>query len=265
MNELLAPRYIFVSYATADLALAKFVTELLECRLAPPVEVFLAKRNIEPGSDPLGTMLKGRLLRASALVALCSRDSRHSPWLWWETSSVWTRSQLVVPLFVDVEAGEFGGPLVLLSQGRRLFEASDLTEALHTIVESLAPGSDHRALQEDELAELRRFEQSYRNRPRTGGATRLGLLKEIRDLILESKDAAREARDHGDEVTPRLINAERRIRTAIKQLGDDQLPNELTNFANQAQNARWTLSNWQAADAAVDRMIIDATDGLGQP
>jgi len=52
---------------------------------------------------------------------------------------------------------------------------------------------------------------------------------------------------------------------AIKQLGDDQLPNELTNFANQAQNARWTLSNWQAADAAVDRMIIDATDGLGQP
>lgn len=260
MNEPPGPRYVFVSYATADLALAQFVTGLLECQLAPPIQVFLAKRDLEPGSDPLGTMLKERLLRASALVAVCSRDSRLSPWLWWETSSVWTRDQLVVPLFVDVEPGEFGGPLVLLRQGRRLFEASDLSEALHAIVESLAPGSEQRALQEDELAQLRRLEQVYRDRRRTGGATRLAILKELRDLILESKDAAREARDRNDEVTPRLINAERRSRTAIKQLGDPQLPNELSNFASQAQSARWALSNWQTADAVIEKMIIDATD-----
>jgi hypothetical protein len=105
------------------------------------------------------------------------------------------------------------------------------------------------------------WEPEGRDRSRSSrrGAIRLGLLKELRDLILENKDAARMALDNGDQVTPRLINAERRIWTAMKQLGDQEFPLDLTNFANQAQNAHWAMGHWEAADTAVERMIIDAT------
>lgn len=126
-------------------------------------------------------------------------------------------------------------------------------------------GEGSRSPENSGLPESRESEGDSRGSPRLPGAFRLSLLKELRDLVLEAKDAAREALDKGDQVTPRLINAERRIKTTIKQLGDGQLPHELANFVNQAQNAHSTMSRWQAADAVVEEMIIVATQALGQP
>lgn len=260
MSEQPAPPCVFVSYATADIVLAQYVARVLERRLESSAEVFVAKRDIRPGSDPLATILAERLLHATALVALCSRESRNSPWLWWESSSVWTRRGLVVPLFVDVEAGEFGGPLVLVRQGRRVFDAGDLSEALRAVVEYVVPGLGGSALEEGELSELRNIEGEYRRRRRTRGATRLGLLERLRELVLECKNGAREAIDNGDQVTHRLIDAERHIKTTMKQLGDDDFPLDLVNFASQAQNALSVMQWWQAADAIVEKMIIEATE-----
>lgn len=257
MNEPPAPRYVFVSYATVDLALAEFVTRLLECRLTPPAEVFLAKRDIEPGIDPLAKMLKERLLIASALVALCSRDSRLSPWLWWETSSVWTRGNLAVPLFVDMNPNEFGGPLVLLSQGRQMFDANELNEALWTIVEGVIPGTGCRALEGRELAELARLEGEYRRRPRIGANLRRELLNDLLKLILESKDAAQVARRQGTLVTSDLINLAKQSRTVIGQLGEDCMPLEVKNWMGQGQDAAWVLNRWQNAYFEVEQMLLN--------
>jgi hypothetical protein len=192
---------------------------------------------------------------------VCSRESRSSPWLWWESSSVWTNGRLVVPLFVDLEAGEFGGPLVLVRQGRHLFRDDDLCQALRAVLEYVALGTGEVALRESELAELRRLEGEYRRRPGTTGATRLSLLKELQTLILESKNAAREALDRGrgDQVTPRLIDVEALIRTVVEQLGDTQLSTKLFNYLAQVQNAYSTISRWQEANEVVKKMIVEAT------
>jgi hypothetical protein len=99
-------------------------------------------------------MLEDQLLRAEALVAMCSRRSKGSPWLWWESAAVWARAGLVVPLFVDVEPGSFGGPLTLVCQGRRFQDPADLFSAVRSIVEKVSPGRECPELTPAEVAEL---------------------------------------------------------------------------------------------------------------
>lgn len=111
---------------------------------------------------------------------------------------------------------------------------------------------------EGERPESREPERDDRTRLRESRATRLGLLKELLDGILECKDAAREALDSGDQVSPSLINAEKRVRTTMKQLGDHEFPLDLTNFAGNAQHAVTAMSMWQAAYAAVEAMLMEA-------
>jgi hypothetical protein len=91
----LIAKYVFISYDTAEYDLANYMAKVLERRLVPGVSVFVAKRDISPGANPLKVMLEEQLLRAEALVALCSSRSKTSPWLWWESSAVWARGHLV--------------------------------------------------------------------------------------------------------------------------------------------------------------------------
>jgi hypothetical protein len=133
----LAPRFVFISYATIELDLAVFVAELLERRLSSTVTVFVAKLDIGPGKDPRKTMLEEQLLRAEALVAICSVASKQSGWLWWEASSVWTRRKLVLPLFTNISPGDFDGPLTMVCQGRQLFDPPELSDALGEVVSAI--------------------------------------------------------------------------------------------------------------------------------
>jgi TIR domain len=156
----LVARYIFISYATAEYDLAVFLANVVQKRMLPGITVFVAKRDIPAGADPLRTMLEEQLLRAEALLALCSRASRSSPWLWWESSAVWARDQLVIPLFVDVKPEDFGGPLMLIRQGRSLFDVVELNAALKHLVAQLCLGHPYEELTEQEIAELQKFRGS---------------------------------------------------------------------------------------------------------
>jgi len=160
----LIAKYVFISYDTTEYDLAQYIAKILERRLAPGVSVFVAKRDILPGANPLKVMLEEQLLRAEALVALCSRRSKTSPWLWWESSSVWARGHVVVPLFIDISPSEFGGPITLVYQGRSFFEMADINSALCTLIGKVCPGHQYEELTAGEVDELntlgRRFEMS---------------------------------------------------------------------------------------------------------
>lgn len=151
----LTARYIFVSYDTSELECARFVQDVLEARVAPGVTVFVAKRDIEPGTNPLKVMLEEQLLRAEALVAMCSRRSKSSPWIWWESSAVWARGGLVVPLFIDLDANSFGPPLTSVCQGRKLFDPDELFTAVRTVVERVSPGWPCPKLTDEEQLKLK--------------------------------------------------------------------------------------------------------------
>jgi hypothetical protein len=153
----LVDKYVFVSYATSEYELAVFVANLLEERLDEGVTVFVAKRDVAPGSNPLKEMLEQQLLKAEALIALCSKESKQSAWLWWEASAVWARGNLVIPLFVDVSPTEFDGPLTLVCQGRKLYDVADLESALRVVVSRVSPARGFRGLTADEVKGLGAF------------------------------------------------------------------------------------------------------------
>jgi hypothetical protein len=106
-------------------------------------------------------MLEEQLLGAEVLVALCSQQSKTSPWLWWESSAVWARGGLVIPLFVDISPNELNGPITLVCQGRSFFEVDDINSVLSTLVTKVSPGQQVNKLTNEEVEELRGFKSSF--------------------------------------------------------------------------------------------------------
>jgi hypothetical protein len=153
----LKDRYVFISYDTTEVGFAFFVQDVLQARVGPDVSIFVAKRDIAAGANPLKVMLEDQLLKAEALVAMCSRRSKGSPWLWWEASAVWAKSGLVVPLFIDVNPAEFGGPLTQVAQGLRLHDQSELLTAIRAVVAKVSPGRPCHALTRAEQNKLARI------------------------------------------------------------------------------------------------------------
>lgn len=154
----LIERYVFISYDTTEYNLASFIAKVVKKRMVPGTSVFVAKRDIGPGTNPLKVMLEERLLHAEALLALCSAQSKKSPWLWWESAAVWAKGGLVIPLFVDISPGKFNGPLTLVCQGRSLFDETELNAALASLVKKLCPDRQYQKLTKKEFAGLEKLQ-----------------------------------------------------------------------------------------------------------
>lgn len=117
---------IFISYATPELSYADYIKKILETRLGDKATVFVAKRSIKTGDHPFNVMLNKNLLKADALVPICTPLSKESNWLWWETSSVWTREGYVSPLFANISPDDFGEPVKSLYQGNDFFDPAGI-------------------------------------------------------------------------------------------------------------------------------------------
>ena len=148
---------VFISYDTRELCLAEFLKALLEKRLGPSIPVFVAKRDIRVGDDPTKKMIRDNLLRANVIVSICTPFSMTSPWLWWETATVWARDQLVVPLFAGISPGKFNGPITVLLQGKQLFDQTELMEAVREIGQRLIPSLTLCDLTVDEAREYEKL------------------------------------------------------------------------------------------------------------
>jgi hypothetical protein len=129
---------VFISYVGAEVALADFVKKHLGKISNDGVEIFVARRDISSGEDPLKIMLNEKLKNADAIIPICSKNSKETPWLWWETASVWAKTGMVYPLFTNISANSFGGPLVLVAQGKDYFIKEEFLETLHTICKKLS-------------------------------------------------------------------------------------------------------------------------------
>jgi len=153
-------RYVFISYDTSEYDMATFIAKVVERRMVPGITVFVAKRDIPAGANPLKIMLEEQLLRAEALLALCSVQSKSSPWLWWESSAVWARGGLVIPLFVDLSPIDFDGPITLVCQGRSFFDVKDLNSVLNSLIAKLCPGQKCEELTEQEATDLHKLRRA---------------------------------------------------------------------------------------------------------
>ena len=128
---------VFISYASDEFGLADFVKKILLHISNDRIEVFVAKRDISSGADPLKIMLNERLKKADSIIPICSTKSKASPWLWWESASVWVTTGRVHPLFTNISANLFDGPLTLVAQGKEFFIKEEFFETIQIICKNL--------------------------------------------------------------------------------------------------------------------------------
>jgi len=128
---------VFISYASDELDLADFVKKILLRVSDNKIEVFVAKRDISSGADPLKTMLNEKLRNADAIIPICSYKSKETPWLWWESASVWAKTGKVHPLFTNISANVFGGPLILVVQGKEFFTKQEFFQTIDALSKNI--------------------------------------------------------------------------------------------------------------------------------
>jgi len=121
---------VFISYDTDELALADFLKMILLRATNEEIDVFVAKRDIPHGENPLKVMMEAKLKNAEAVIPICSVKSKESPWVWWESASVWSREKKLFPLCTNISLGDFGVPLSLLVQGREFFNEDEFNDFL---------------------------------------------------------------------------------------------------------------------------------------
>ena len=119
----------------------------------PDVDIFFSPTSIEVGEDPLKRMFDEGLERASVLVSVLTRDSASRPWVVWETATVWAKSGLVVPVFVDLSPGDVPGPLAVKVQGVRIGERQEIDRAVNRIARKLEVAENH-SLSDEEWRQL---------------------------------------------------------------------------------------------------------------
>lgn len=150
---------VFISYASDELDLADFVKKILLRVSDDKIEVFVAKRDISSGADPLKTMLNERLKKADAIIPICSYKSKESPWLWWESASVWATTGRVHPLFTNISANVFDGPLTLIAQGKEFFAKQEFFQTMEMLCKNLEISPIQLDFTEEEAAKYLELEK----------------------------------------------------------------------------------------------------------
>lgn len=152
---------IFISYAKEELALADFVKKVMVRFVNNEIELFVATRDIRPGANPLKVMMEDKLKSAMAIIPICSLQAKSSPWVWWESASVWAIGYKVYPLCTNISLGDFGAPLNLVAQGRDYFTQTEFIETLHEVCQQFGVDVVDKSLTEEESNEYKKLKEEY--------------------------------------------------------------------------------------------------------
>lgn len=120
---------VFISHDAAEVAIAEILDALLTRRWKDKIRVFIANRDIPVGEEAFKRLLKENLLRAAAVISICTPRSRGTPWLYWETASLWAKRKYVFPVFFGIGAKTFGYPMALI-QGARAKDRAQMDKLL---------------------------------------------------------------------------------------------------------------------------------------
>jgi len=151
---------VFISYASDEVDLADFIKNILLRVSDNKIEVFVAKRDIASGADPLKTMLNEKLRNADAIIPICSYKSKGTPWLWWESASVWAKTGNVHPLFTNITANVFGGPLTLVVQGKEFFIKQEFFQTIGTLCKNIGISPNQLDFTEEEAVRYTELEEA---------------------------------------------------------------------------------------------------------
>lgn len=152
---------IFISYAGDEIEVADFLKQLLLRISSNKIEIFVAKRDISSGENPLKIMLEEKLKSADAIIPICSRKAKNTSWVWWESASVWAKTGKLYPLFTNISATDFGGPLILVVQGKDFFIKDEFFETLKIVCQKLDVPTEQIDFTAEENQEYIKLEKKY--------------------------------------------------------------------------------------------------------
>lgn len=143
---------IFISYDTRDIELVKIIDDILQRVFNRQVATFIAKRDIEAGDDAFRKMLHENLAKCVAVIAICTKRSVTSPWLWFESGAGFQKTGLI-PVWCGVKPQEFKAPMTIF-QGKSVQDKVEMNELLLKISKMTAIVMDGISVTDEELAKL---------------------------------------------------------------------------------------------------------------
>jgi hypothetical protein len=152
---------VFISYDTRDINLAHNLSDIIKRIFDDRVKTFIAKRDIKPGEDAFKRMLHDSLAKSAVVLALCTRRSLTSPWLWFESGAGFGNGTLI-PVWVGIKPHEFKPPMTIF-QGKNVEDRDEVQAIISTIAEIVQiDGVDHK-LTDEEFTKLFALSRTLKN------------------------------------------------------------------------------------------------------
>jgi hypothetical protein len=109
---------VFISYDTDDIEIAYHFESILKRVFHEGIRTFIAHRDIKAGQAAFQRMLQDSLAQSRLVLALCTKRSLTSPWLWFESGAGFGRGDLI-PMLWGVTPEQIKPPMNIF-QGKRL-------------------------------------------------------------------------------------------------------------------------------------------------
>jgi TIR domain len=130
-DALIRDPLVFISYDTRDIELAHAIAAIIKRVFTDKVTTFIAKRDIKAGNDAFKTMLHDNLAKSAVVLALCTKRSLTSPWLWFESGAGFGSCALI-PIWAGIKPLEFKAPMTIF-QGRSIEDKAEVQDVLTRI------------------------------------------------------------------------------------------------------------------------------------
>jgi len=146
---------IFISYDTQDIEIVNAIDSVLKRIFSDRVRTFIAKRDIKAGDDAFKIMLHDNLSKSSIILAVCTKRSITSPWLWFESGAGFG-SSLLIPIWAGIKPQEFKEPMKIF-QGKSIEDKTEMEDLIKRLVEVTKIDCADCSLTDDELAKLKQI------------------------------------------------------------------------------------------------------------
>src|SRR4030042_423678 len=123
---------IFISYDNRDLPLVMLIDNILKRIFDNKIRTFIARRDIEAGEDALRKILYENLSKNSAVLAIYTKQSMYSPWLWFESGAGFGSGSVLIPILAGVTSEEVKYPMKIF-QGKQIIDKDEVKELISTL------------------------------------------------------------------------------------------------------------------------------------
>jgi TIR domain. len=124
---------VFISYDTRDIELVHHIDSILKRVFEKRILTFIAQRDIKAGQAAFHRMLQDSLAKSKIVLALCTKRSLTSPWLWFESGAGFGRGDMI-PMLWGVTPEQIKPPMNIF-QGRMLDNKSHVEQLLSRVAE----------------------------------------------------------------------------------------------------------------------------------